>query len=82
MRLPIPQAKQILIHGSADDVVPPDFSRRYVGEKKKTHENVTLVEISKAEHFDLIDPRSTAWPRVQQEVLRSLDFSADKRTAR
>lgn len=82
MRLPIPQAKQILIHGSADDVVSPDFSRRYVEEKKKTHENVTLAEISKADHFDLIDPRSTAWPRVQEEVLRSLDLSAHKKTAK
>jgi acetyl esterase/lipase len=82
MRLPIPETKQILIHGSADDVVPPDFSRRYVEEKKKTYENVTLLEISKADHFDLIDPRSSAWPRVQEAVLRSLDPPADKKTVK
>jgi acetyl esterase/lipase len=72
MRLTISQAKQILLHGANDDVVPPDFSSRYVEEKKKTRENVTLVEISKADHFDLIDPRSTAWLKVEGGIRMSL----------
>jgi pimeloyl-ACP methyl ester carboxylesterase len=70
MRLAIPQAKQILLHGAKDDDVPPDFSRRYFEEKKKSHENVILVEIPKADHFDLIDPRSAAWPKVEAAVVR------------
>jgi fermentation-respiration switch protein FrsA (DUF1100 family) len=35
MQLSIPQARQWLIHGSADDVVPPEFSRDYVAAKQK-----------------------------------------------
>ena len=72
MRLAIPQAKEVLIHGSADDVVPPGFSRDYVEKKKKTKEDASLVEVSKADHFDLIDPRSAAWPQVEASVLALL----------
>lgn len=70
MRLPIRQAKQTLLHGAKDDDVPPDFSRGYLEEKKKSHENVMLVEIPKADHYDLIDPRSAAWPKVEAAVVK------------
>lgn len=59
---------QWLIHGSADDVVPPGFSRQYVERKKKLGEAVNYLEISGAGHFDLIDPRSAAWPKVEDTV--------------
>lgn len=68
MRLAI-GARQVLIHGSDDDVVPPDFSRRYVEDKKRKHENVTLIELHKADHFDPIDPRSSVWSKVEKAVL-------------
>ena len=74
MQLSIPQARQFLIHGQADDVVPPDFSRDYAlakqrraGEKK---EDVRLLPIPGADHFDLIDPRSAAWKQVEETVLQ------------
>lgn len=72
MRLSIPNARQVLIHGSADDVVPPDFSRDYVTSKQnrtgKQKEDVQLCEILGAGHFDLIDPRSLAWQTVEKAV--------------
>jgi dipeptidyl aminopeptidase/acylaminoacyl peptidase len=68
MRLSIPRARQLLLHGTLDDTVPADFSRRYVEIKKKSHEDVRLVEIPKADHYDLIDPRSTAWEEVEAAV--------------
>jgi acetyl esterase/lipase len=71
-QLPIPQARQILIHGSADDTIPPAFSRDYVEKKKKAREDAVLVEISRADHFDLIDPRSPAWPQVEARALEFL----------
>lgn len=74
MQLAIPQARQCLIHGAADDVVPAEFSRDYVAAKtnrnRKPKEDAQLIEISGADHFDLIDPRSAAWPRVEQSVLQ------------
>ena len=33
---------------------------------------VTLLEITQADHFDLIDPRSTAWAKVEGTVLHLL----------
>jgi acetyl esterase/lipase len=73
MRLPISTAEQVLLHGELDDTVPADFSRRYVETKKQMHENVRLVEIPKADHFDLIDPRSAAWKGVEAAVSNLLD---------
>jgi fermentation-respiration switch protein FrsA (DUF1100 family) len=63
-----------LIHGSADDEVPVAFSRDYVSIKQsrsgKEKEDVHLLEIPEAGHFDIIDPRSTAWKQVEEIVLR------------
>ena len=72
MKLSIPQARQWLLHGTADEVVPPDFSRDYVSTKQKRSdkekEDVHLLEISGSGHFDLIDPRSQAWKQVAETV--------------
>ena len=60
---------QWLVHGAADDVVPSTLSRAYVEEKKKKGEDVHYLEISTAGHFDLIDPSSRAWPKVEETAL-------------
>jgi len=65
-------ATQWLIHGAADDVVPAFFSRNYAEKKKESGEDVHYSEISTAGHFDLIDPRSAAWPRVENTVMHLL----------
>jgi predicted esterase len=69
MELKISQTTQWLIHGAADNVVPPPFSRNYAEDKKPRGEDVHYLEISTAGHYDLIDPRSTAWPKVENTVL-------------
>ena len=63
---------QWLFHGLDDDVVPPALSREYYERKKQQKENVHLAEIPKAGHFELIDPRSAAWPEIERTVLRLL----------
>jgi acetyl esterase/lipase len=72
MQLSIPQARQRLIHGSIDDTVPPEFSRDYVAAKQKLTDNkredVRLVSIAGAGHYDLIDPRTAAWKEVAGTV--------------
>lgn len=76
MQLSIPQGRQWLIHGSSDDIVPTAFSREYVTAKTKRagkdKEDVQLLEIPGADHFDLIDPRTAAWKQVEQTVLKLL----------
>jgi len=74
MQLSMPQTQQWLIHGSADDSVPPAFSRDYVTAKQKRmgkgHEDVHLLEIAGADHFALIDPGSKAWGQVEQTIIQ------------
>jgi len=59
---------QWLIHGASDDTVPSTFSRNYAQQKKAAGEDVHYLEISTAGHYELIDPRSTAWPKVEDTV--------------
>jgi len=73
MQLSINRATtQWLIQGAADDVVPSYFSRTYAEQKKQKGEDVHYSEISTSGHFELIDPHSTAWPRVESTVLHLL----------
>ena len=63
-------ARQAVVHGAADGIVPPDFSRRYAESKRSQKENVELVLIPGADHFAVIDPRSRAWPQILQVFQR------------
>lgn len=72
MQLDIKVAQQCVVHGAADEVVPPDFSRRYAEMKTKAGEKVQWVEIEKAGHFDVIDPRSEAWKEISAAVSDTL----------
>jgi hypothetical protein len=63
----------VLIHGTEDDRVPPDFSHRYASVAGTTVDLVLLPDI---EHFGVIDPLSAAWPVVEQHasaLLRTID---------
>lgn len=70
-------ATQFLIHGAADDTVPPVLSRDYAEHKKERGENVDSLEIISADHLDLINPGSAAWPQVESRVLRLLQSTHD-----
>ena len=72
MQISIPKATQWLIHGLADDVVPASYSRSYVQQKKQKGEDVHLLEVAQAGHYDLIDPHSVAWAKVEQTALHLL----------
>jgi pimeloyl-ACP methyl ester carboxylesterase len=74
MELSIPHARQWLIHDSADDDVPPSFSRDYVAAKEKRagrkKEEAHLLEIPGASHLDLIDPRTQPWKQIEETVVQ------------
>jgi len=75
MQVSIANARQWLIHGTSDDVVPPAFSRDYVALKQRRsameQEEAHLLEVPGADHYDLIDPRSKAWNSIEQIVLEA-----------
>jgi acetyl esterase/lipase len=59
---------RVLLHGTLDDVVPIEISRAFVAARKSDPGGVKLIEIPGADHFDLIDPGSKAWPVVLAAV--------------
>jgi acetyl esterase/lipase len=65
------KAKQWMVHGKHDDVVPPAFSSDYVAAKLKMQEDACLAEVAGAGHFELVDPRTTAWKEVERVVLQA-----------
>jgi acetyl esterase/lipase len=58
----------VIVHGAADDVVPPPISRGYAAAAQALGDDITLVELPEVEHFGLIDPRSRAWPAVLDAI--------------
>jgi acetyl esterase/lipase len=70
MRLAI-RARQWVVHGSADDIVPPSLSKDYVSAKVRAKEDARLVMIPDAGHFEIVDPRSGAGGEVERVVVDS-----------
>lgn len=62
-RLPAPTVPVVVVHGAADVQVPPALSRRYA-----SHAGAQLRVLPGVQHFELIDPRSVAWPVVLDVV--------------
>ena len=54
-----------LVHGSADDRVPLGMSHDYLRQARAAGDDVVLDELPGAGHFEVIDPLSSWWPRVQ-----------------
>jgi len=64
---------RILIHGTADEVVPLPVSRHYL--EARAADPVRLIELAGADHFDAIDPRSPRCAGVI-ETIRKLSSGA------
>jgi kynureninase len=57
-RLPI-EARILVVHGTADDVVPIAQSRSFADAS-----GCDLLELPGAGHFDVVDPRTSAWEAI------------------
>lgn len=67
--------KQLLIHGTEDDIVPVQMSRDYAKQKLEKRESASLLEIPKIGHFEIVDPQSAIWPRVEKALSSLVDES-------
>lgn len=63
------RARQWLVHGAQDDIVPPALSKNYVDAKLKSKEDARLVAIAGAGHFEVVDPRAGAWAQVEKVLV-------------
>jgi acetyl esterase/lipase len=70
---------RVLIHGSADEIVPLALSIQYVEARRGDGFPVRLMELPGAGHFDVIDPESPVWVLVADAVtvLLQVDKSGD-----
>lgn len=64
------RAMQKLVHGTADDSVPYEISRNYAEHKKKAGEDVELLTLPDIGHFEIIDPGSKVWSKVQNLFIK------------
>jgi acetyl esterase/lipase len=62
-RLPL-GVRQLLVHGSEDDVVPASLAREYAARARAAGDEVELVDIPGADHFDVVDGTHPAWLTV------------------
>src|SRR5579859_6305468 len=60
---------QLLIHGTRDSNVPIEISRAYAVKAKALGDPVTYLELEGIDHFDVIDPHSTAWERTIEALM-------------
>jgi acetyl esterase/lipase len=61
--------KQVLMHGEADKLVPHTLSIAYEARARRAGDDVKLLSIPEAGHFELITPASKAWNSVEKAVL-------------
>jgi acetyl esterase/lipase len=52
---------QILVHGTADDAVPFEISKRYAAAARAAGDACELIALDGVDHNALIDPASEAW---------------------
>jgi acetyl esterase/lipase len=67
----IPQATQKIVHGTSDSAVPYEIGKGYSDAKKKSGEKVELITLDKIGHFEIVDPESAVWGKIQG-ILSSL----------
>jgi acetyl esterase/lipase len=67
--VPSPVA-HLLIHGTWDENVPIELSEGYQAAATRAGGTSALMALPRADHFDVIDPESKAWPSIEQAIVR------------
>jgi len=66
-RLPV-GVPVLLVHGLSDGVDLIDLNRRYVGRASAAGDEVTLLELPGVDHFQIIDPVTSAWADIERAL--------------
>ncbi|GBD85083.1 3-dehydroquinate dehydratase [bacterium BMS3Abin02] len=56
--------RQLVVHGTDDDDVPVDYSRRYVDSARAAGEEIEYLELASAGHTSLIDEQGAGWSDI------------------
>ncbi len=65
-------ARQAVISGARDPIVPPRFGHGYAAKAQAAGDMVQVMDIAGAGHFELIDPTSDAWRRIEPVIAAML----------
>lgn len=65
-------ARQVVISGALDHIVPSRFASAYAAAAQAAGDPVTAIDFEEAGHFELIDPTSSAWPAIRAEIVALL----------
>jgi acetyl esterase/lipase len=66
----------VLIHGTVDMSVPIEYSRRFATTARQRGDEVKLIEVDGAGHFEVIDPASEHWSAVEHAILETTASTA------
>ncbi|MDI1445446.1 alpha/beta hydrolase [Polyangium sp. 6x1] len=61
--------RQVLVHGTADEIIPLSSSENYRDHAHAAGDQVSLKKVHGADHFDVITPASLKWPQVRARIL-------------
>jgi acetyl esterase/lipase len=64
--------KQVIISGDLDPIVPARFGNGYAEKAKKAGDDVMAITLPDSGHFELIDPQSAAWKKIEA-IMESLE---------
>jgi acetyl esterase/lipase len=67
-RLPL-HVRQVIVQGDSDRIIPTAMATEYAEKAKQKGDDVRLLLIEKAGHFELVDPQTAAWAQVKEVVL-------------
>ena len=65
--------KQILIHGEQDKLVPRKLSVEFEARARKHGDDLSLISVPSAGHFELVVPTTPAWKQVEDAVVSLAD---------
>ncbi len=65
--------KQALIIGAQDTIVRPQHNRTYAEAARKNGDDVELIVLDNAAHFEVIAPNWAGWPAIEAAVLSMVD---------
>lgn len=59
---------QLVVHGEADDAVPPEMAVAYVEAARNAGDDVRLVAPPDVDHFHIIDPQHPVWELIDTQL--------------
>lgn len=67
------EGHQVLIQGTDDEQIPPPLPGLWAKQARRFGSHPKIEILPRANHFDVVDPLSSAWPTVVAQVKATLD---------